>query len=72
MQVGTWQLAYSFRGVHVMRLVTVEAEEIPVFEKVRERIEEDWRQERRLKNAADRYSEIRARYQIINNGNKYK
>jgi hypothetical protein len=68
MPVGRWQLAHSRRGLHVLKVVAVHPEEIPALPTVRQRVEDDWRQDRKLEQAANRYREMRANYTIVRTG----
>lgn len=65
MPVGKWQLAHASRGLHVLRVLAVVPGGIPAFREVRQRVEDDWRQERKLEAAAKRYREMRAHYTIV-------
>jgi hypothetical protein len=49
----------------VLRVLAVHPGGIPDFETVRGRVEDDWKQDRKLALAADRYSELRANYRIV-------
>jgi len=65
MPIDRWQLARSSRNWHVVRLRAVDPGGVADFAKIRQRVEEDWLLDQKLKEIAKRYREMRAEYTII-------
>ena len=62
--IGRWQKTRSQRGWHLLRLGAIDPELMPDFAAARREVEDAWRQETALREAAARYREMRAGYDV--------